>query len=93
MMATGSSAAKGNPHGTVRRAAAGVGAQHSHVLLVPTGDDHTGVASNWGIPEGAGQTIWTVPVDPDIRPNIIPCDVQHLHSIITCRWLKLVTMS
>ena len=51
---------KGNPPGTVSRAVAGVGATvRNHALLVPTGDVHTGVPSNWGIPEGAGQ-----PVDP-----------------------------
>jgi len=32
---------------------------------VSTGDDHTGVPSNRGIPEGAGQPIGTVPVDPE----------------------------
>ena len=37
----------------------------SHALLVPTGDVHTGVPSNRGIPEGAGQPIGAVPVDPE----------------------------
>jgi len=52
---------------TVRRAAAGVGAQHSEepCAACATGDVHTGVPSNWGIPEGAGQPIGTVPVDPE----------------------------
>ena len=35
----------------------------SHAL--PTGDVPSGVSSNWGIPEGAGQPIATVPVDPE----------------------------
>ena len=53
-----------NPPGTVRRTVASATAR-SHALLKPTGDVHTGVPSNWGIPEGAGQLIETVPVDPE----------------------------
>jgi len=59
---------EGNPPGTVRKAALGVGTNtaRSHALLVPTDDNHTGVPSNWGIPEEAGQPIGTVPVDTEL---------------------------
>ena len=56
MMTTGSSAAfEGNPPGTVCKAVSGIGAQHSEepcATSAHTGDDHTGVPSNRGIPEG-----------------------------------------
>ena len=58
---------EGNPPGTVHRAVAGIGAQHSEepCAACATGDVHTGVPSNRGIPEGAGQPIGTVPVNPE----------------------------
>jgi len=56
-----------NPPETVRRAAPALerNTATSHALLVPTGDVHTEVPSNRGIPEGAGQPIGTVSVDPE----------------------------
>ena len=76
MMTTGSSATfEGNPPGTVRRAVLERNIARSHVLLVPTGDDHSGVPSNRGIPEGAGQPIGIVPVDPKPDP-CQPCGTE-----------------
>jgi len=69
----------------MRRAVAGVGAQHREdprTACAHTGDDHVGVPGNRGISEGAGRPIGTVPVDPEpSHASRVGRDYLHLSQV------------